>query len=349
VRVGLDAQNGIGTATGLGEYTEGLALGLAACGIDVVRLCEPRLDPWRFDRRVLWDQVLLPSAARAAHVDLLHCTAGTVPAYLDRPCVVTVHDVAWLRAQAHARSYQRAYFGWFAILRYAQVDRIIASSEFSRREILAFTPLDAARISVVYPSVSADFARIERRPHAEPFILAVGTVERRKNLVTIVRALARVPGARLISVGPATPYRAECEAESRRLGVSDRVEFRGYVPRAELLDLYARAAVAVAPSTYEGFGYAAAQALCSGTPLVAADAASFPEVAGEFVPLVEPLDELAWAQALRAAIDDPAGAQFKAAAMRPAAIVRFGVDTTVHGVIEAYRDAFAAYASRCAR
>ena len=79
MRVALDAQLTVGTATGIGEYVRGLAPALRRAGLDVVELCEPRLDPWRFDRRVIWDQLVLPRRARAAHADLLHCAAGTIP------------------------------------------------------------------------------------------------------------------------------------------------------------------------------------------------------------------------------------------------------------------------------
>ena len=274
-RIGLDAQLAAGTATGIGEYVRGLASALRERGVDVVELAEPRLDPWRFDRRVLWDQVLLPLAARRAGVRLLHCASGTMPLGARLPTVVTVHDVAWFRVQAHARPYARAYFGAFALARYRRAARVFVDSQFSRAELLDVARLDPARVVVVYPGVARDVMDVaRRRDEARPFVLAVGTVEARKNLEVAVRAIARVPGVRLVSVGPPTPYRERCAALARELGLGERVEFRGYVPRAEVLDLYARATAAVVPSTYEGFGYGAAQALCAGVPLVAANASS---------------------------------------------------------------------------
>ena len=69
------------------------------------------LDPWRFDRRVLWDQVLLPLLAARSGADVLHAASGTLPLVRTLPTVVTVHDMAWLRVQSHTRAYARAYFG----------------------------------------------------------------------------------------------------------------------------------------------------------------------------------------------------------------------------------------------
>ena len=137
MRVGVDAQLVRGTATGIGEYVRGLVPALRARGIDVVELDFPALDPWRFDRRALWDQVLLPFAAARARVDVLHCAAGTMPPAATAPIVVTVHDVAWLRVQSHARAYARAYFGAYMLARYRSAHGIVVDSAFSRDELLA--------------------------------------------------------------------------------------------------------------------------------------------------------------------------------------------------------------------
>jgi glycosyltransferase involved in cell wall biosynthesis len=299
LKICVDAQLTVGTATGIGEYVRGLIDALRAQGADVVDLHEPRLDPWRFDRRVLWDQWYLPRRARAARADVLHCASGTMPLRFGRPVVVTVHDVAWLRVQAHARPYARYYFGAFALQRYRSAARIAVDSEFSRRELLELMPeYDPARVAVVYPGVAADYCSVDRRAGDGRTILSVGTIERRKNLEVLVRALPELSTARLVAVGPPTPYQRECEELARTLGVSDRVEFRGYVARDELLELYAGAAVVALPSRYEGFGYPAAQALCAGTPCVVSDQSSLPEIAGDGARVVAVDDVEGWTHAL---------------------------------------------------
>jgi glycosyltransferase involved in cell wall biosynthesis len=339
--VGVDAQLATGTATGIGEYVRGLVPALRERGLDVVELHAARLDPWRFDRRVLWDQAGLPLAAARAGVDLLHCAAGTMPFAPGLPVVVTVHDVAWLRVQAHARPYARAYFGKAMLGRYRSARGIIVDSAFSRDELLAVAPLDPARISVVYPGVAGDVMRVVRAPdRADPFVLAVGTVERRKNLALLVRAVARVPGIRLVSAGPPTPYLAECVALARELGVAGRVEFRGYVPRAVLLDLYARALVAAVPSRYEGFGYGAAQALCAGVPLLCANTSSLPEVVGDAAPLLDPDDVEAWAAGIAARLAAAADPRSAADGARAAAArARFGWAASSAAAVTAYATA----------
>ncbi len=336
MRIGLDTQLAVGTATGIGEYVSGLLSALRAREADVVALAAPELDPWRFDRRVLWDQLLLPRAARRARVDLLHCAAGTLPLLTRLPLVATVHDVAWLRVQQHVRSYARWYFGTFQRERYRQARRIVVDSAFSRRELLELTGVEPARVGVVHPGVAADFGALTRRPEAEPFVLAVGTIERRKNLEVAIRAIAALPDVRLVAAGPATPYRETCERIARECGVAARVRFTGYVSRSELLDLYARAAVAVVPSHYEGFGYAAAQALCAGVPLVAAATSSLPEVVDGAAPLVAPDDVAGWSAALAAVLAGRERAETQAALGRAAALQRFGWSRAAAAMCEVY-------------
>ncbi len=337
MKIALDAQLTVGTATGIGEYVRGLAAALRASGIDVVELFERRVDPWRFDRRVYWDQVLLPRRARASGADLLHCAAGTMPLSLSLPTVATVHDVAWLRVQAHTRPYARYYFGAFSVERYRSARRIVVDSEFSRGELLDAAPrLDAERIAVVYPGVASDYMQLDRLAGDGRTILAIGTIERRKNLEFLARVLQRLPDARVVAVGPKTGYADEVSGLARELGVADRLDLRGYVDRVEVLDLYARAAVVAVPSRYEGFGYAAAQALCAGTPVVVSDCSSLPEVVRDDAPVV-PLDIDAWAEALGGALRGDLDA--RAAEARTRSIGRFAWSANAEAMRAVYTDA----------
>jgi glycosyltransferase involved in cell wall biosynthesis len=335
LKIAVDAQLTVGTATGIGEYVSGLIAALRLEGADLVELREPNLDPWRFDRRVLWDQWHLSRRARASGADLLHCASGTMPLHFPAPIVVTVHDIAWLRVQAHARPYARYYFGAFALRRYREASGIAVDSEFSRGELLELMPqFDPARVAVVYPGVAEDYCVLERRSGDGKTILAVGTVERRKNLEVLVRALPALPHARLVAIGPATPYQRECLELASSLRVAERVEFRGYVPRDELLELYATAAVVALPSRYEGFGYPAAQALCAGVPCVVSNRGSLPEIVGDRAAIVDADDVDGWAGALGNALAGACDAS--AEKERDAARVRFAWRASARRMLEIY-------------
>jgi glycosyltransferase involved in cell wall biosynthesis len=336
VRIALDAQLAVGTATGIGVYQRDLAAALAALPIDVRPLQAPWLDPWRFDRRVLWDQLLLPLAAARCRATLLHASAGTLPAVCSVPTVVTVHDLAWLRVQAHTRAYARAYFGVAMRRLYRGAAAVVLDSAFSRDE---FVDLVGARpeLHVVHPGVDARFARIVRRPRERPLALVVGTVERRKNLIRAIETIAALPRIELVAVGPPTDYLDEVRRRIDQLGVGSRVALRGYVTRDELDELYATATVALVPSRYEGFGYAVAEALCAGLPVIAARGSSLVEVAGDEAVLVDPDDADGWIDALRPHVADPAAGTRRVAPARAAASERFSWSRAASSFVALYR------------
>ena len=331
--VALDAQLAIGTATGIGVYQRDLAGALRERGVDVRVLSAGWLDPWRFDRRVLWDQVLFPLAIARSGAAVVHATAGTLPFVQSLPTVVTVHDMAWLRVQGHTHGYARAYFGTAMRRTYRRAAAVVVDSVFSRDEYLALGA-DRRTPHVVYPGVDARYAAIVRRPDDAPFALVVGTLEARKNLLAAVDATAAIPELRLIAVGPPTPYAAHVRARIAELGIGERVELRGYVDRATLDELYARAALALIPSRYEGFGYAVAEARCAGLPFVATRGSSLTEVAEDAGILVDPHDPAGWTDAIRALLADRRGADVRAAQDRARANERFRW-TTAAAALEA--------------
>lgn len=304
LRVALETQFAIGRATGIGVFSRGLADALRARGdVDVVEICDPRFDLWRFDRRVYWDHIRSPRLARASHADVFHFTAGTLPWRPPRPAVLTLHDLVWLRGANRGKSYVRWYFGRLQPAFARHADAVVVDSDAARADVADGLHVDPSRIRVAGVGVDERFLRVERRPADPPFILAVGTVEERKDLATAVRALSRLPTARLVSVGAATPYAREVRRVAGELGVSGRVELRGYVGDGELLQLYATAAALVFPSIYEGFGLPPLQALAAGVPVIAARIPVTEEVLGDCAWFVEPGD----AAGIAAAVDEILG------------------------------------------
>jgi glycosyltransferase involved in cell wall biosynthesis len=337
VIVGLDAQLAVGTATGIGVYARDLTAALRERGTDVRELRAERLDPWRFDRRVLWDQVLLPLAIAHSGATVVHAAAGTLPLVRPRvPIVVTVHDMAWLRVQGHTKAYARWYFGTAMRRAYRSAAAVVVDSMFSRDEYLALSG-DSRVPHVVYPGVDRRYAAIVRRPDAAPFALVVGTVEVRKNLLAVIEAAVAIPELSIVAVGPPTPYADVVRRRIAELGLGNRVTLRGYVDLPTLDDLYARATLALVPSRYEGFGYAVAEARCAGLPFVAARSSSLVEVAQTAGALVVADDDAAWVQAIRALLDARAAAQARADADRPVAVARFDWSIAAAALTDVYR------------
>jgi glycosyltransferase involved in cell wall biosynthesis len=336
VRVALDAQLAVGTATGIGVYQRDLTAALGALPVDLRPLQAPWLDPWRFDRRVLWDQILLPALVAHSGATVLHATAGTLPVLHRIPTIVTVHDLAWLRVQGHTRGYARAYFGGLMQRLYRGAAAIVLDSAFTRDEYVELAG-ERDELHVIHPGVDPRFAKIVRRPRERPFALVVGTVERRKNLLRAVEAVAAIPDLELVAVGPPTPYLDEVRARIEALGIASRVALRGYVTREELDELYAGATAVLVPSRYEGFGYAVAEGICAGVPVIAARSSSLVEVAAGAAALVDPDDADGWAGTLRALLDDRAGAERHAAAARAPALARYDWSRAAAACLELYR------------
>jgi glycosyltransferase involved in cell wall biosynthesis len=303
LRVAIETQFARGTPTGLGVYASRLAAALRErSDVEIVELAEPDFDLWRFDRRVYWDQLRVRRLARAAHADVMHFTGGTLPWRPPHPCVLTLHDLTWLRAANHGRAYVRWYFGRMQPGLAHQADAIVVDTEAARHDVADGLGIDPARIAVTGAGVDARYFDIARSPAELPYALCVGTVEERKDLVTAVRAVARVPQLRLISAGPLTPYSEAVRREIERLGLEKRVELRGYVGDDEVLDLYAHAGALIFPSHYEGFGLPPLQALAAGVPVVASRIAVLEEVLGECAWYAQRGDDAAFAAQLEAVL-----------------------------------------------
>jgi glycosyltransferase involved in cell wall biosynthesis len=230
---------------------------------------------------------------------------------------------------------------------------LIAVSAFTAAELQDVLAVPAERIHVVPNGLDDSFRRPdegavaayrERRGLPAGFVLAVGTLQPRKNLAVLLAAVAE-----LAQRGPMRPPDLvvagapgwgdiDIAAEARRLGLEGTVRVTGYVEPSELPLLYASAAVFAFPSRYEGFGLPAVEAMACGTPVIAARASSLPEVCGDAAVLVDPGVPAAWADALGRLLSSP-GERQRLAAAGIARAAGFSWDKAAAGTLEAYRHA----------
>jgi alpha-1,3-rhamnosyl/mannosyltransferase len=253
-----------------------------------------------------WTQLRLPLACRGAAV--YFSPIPILPLLLPMPCpaVVTVHDFHEMRPRW-------GYYRRLLARTFRRAARIICVSETSEAELREEFPWAASRTTVVHEAADGEVFRPPDGAHPEPPsaelerlgihvppLLAVGTIQPRKNLETLIRAYARLPpGAPpLLIVGkPGWEHEAVMELP-RRLAIADRVTFAGHLPTAELAAIMRQSRLLCALSTAEGFGLPLVEAMASGLPILASDIPPFREVAGNAARFVAPTDEAAVARRL---------------------------------------------------
>ena len=276
MRIAIDTSPLVQTRAGTARHVRGLlgALrGRPGIALELVSFGGPGRAS-SVARDTLWYPLGL--GRRARRVDILHCTTFRGPVRAPAPVVLTVHDLAILRAPDVFPAWHRLYgrAGLRRVLRSA--DAIVAVSEYTKREVEELAQVPVERIRVVPNGVDAVFTT--EGPAADgDYVLAVATLEPRKNLARVVDAV-RLAGVELRVVG------------ARGWGGIDVAGWVGEIPDGELAALYRGARCVAYPSLYEGFGLPVLEAMACGTPVVTSVGTAMEEVAGGAAVLVDPLD-----------------------------------------------------------
>jgi glycosyltransferase involved in cell wall biosynthesis len=286
--------------------------------------------PVHATNRAQWvygEQVLLPRLATQRGCDLVHSMASTAPLRGAFRRVTTIHDINY-------RIVPQSHFGvrghGMRVLVPAAArrsHRILVDSHSTRDDLRRYLGVDPAKVDVV-PLGVAPPLRLNRRP--ERMVLCVGAKRPHKNAVAVVEALAGT-GLRLIVTGYRSPYDRVLRERADAVGIT--LELPSWVD--DLDDLYARAAVVVVPSLYEGFGLPVLEAMARGVPVVSSNRSSLPEVAGDAALLVDPEDR----QALRTAIEQALADPEPLAARGIERAAAFSWERTAQLTVEAYRRA----------
>ncbi len=301
--------------------------------------------------RIIWEQLIQPSAARRARLDLLHGMAFVGPMGSRCPSVVTIHDLSFLFYPHSFRPVNRLYLKLFARLSARRARRVIAVSESTKRDAVKQYGIAPDKVDVVHNGVDPAFRPFPAdqvsafradRGLPERFILFVGTLEPRKNIARLIQAYAQLPGARppLFFVGGKGWYYDEIFALVERLNLGADVHFVGYVSTQDLPWWYNAAQVFVYPSLYEGFGLPPLEAMACGTPVITSAASSLPEVVGQAGLLIDPTDTEGLTAAMAQCLADAdLRAQMKAMGLARAA--GFSWQETARQTVDSYRRAVA--------
>jgi glycosyltransferase involved in cell wall biosynthesis len=292
MRAGIDISPLALTRAGTARYLQQLLPRLHR-RVDVVQLAFG--GPGRLTaavRDAVWYPVGLPRRARGAGIDLLHCPTFRAPPRLPVPLVVTVLDLAILRYPEAFNRWTRTYSRFFVPRAVRAAARVITISEFTKREVTELLGVPEERIRVI-PLASGDEFRPDGAAAEGDYVLAVGTLEPRKNLARLAEG-AQLAGVELRVVGA----RGWGGVEARGAGV----RWLGHVPDGELAELYRGALCVAYPSLYEGFGLPLLEAMACGAAVVTSRGSATEEVADGAAVLVDPLDPASIATGLEEAI-----------------------------------------------
>ncbi len=269
-----------------------------------------------------WEQRTWPVEIALRRVSLLHSPDFIPPFAGSFRKVITIHDLHFLRYPDFMTAESRRYYAGQIAQAVRVADHIIAVSQTTRADLMAYFGLPSERISVVYEAASAVYRPLPpevtretlARLGLEPgYILFVGTWEPRKNLPMLLRAYARLLDRRLevpplVLAGRRGWLYQEILEWPHRLHIADRLRWIEGPEDSTLAALYNGAAFLVFPSLYEGFGLPAVEAMACGTPVIVSDRGALPEVVGDAGMILPAEDELQWAAAMEALLED-AGAR----------------------------------------
>ncbi len=349
MRIGFDAKRAAQNRTGLGNYSRFVLRTLQRLG-DAPELHlyvpNPRRAPylgevphlssmhihgpggplWR-RLRSLWRVWGVWRDIRRDGIALYHGLSNELPLSIRRAgcrSVVTVHDLIFLHCPEYYHPIDRMIYNYKMRRACREADRVVAVSEFTKRELMAYYGVDGGKIDVVYqgcdpafaaPIAPAALADVRRRHSLPPrFVLYVGSIERRKNLMLVARAVAlmarRGQGAGslvpVVAVGRHTPYEDEIRAYLEGEGIGAAFRFIHGVGFADLPSFYRLATAFVYPSRIEGFGIPLLEAATSGVPAIGCTGSCLEEAGGPGALYVGPDDAEAMARAIVAACTDGA-------------------------------------------
>jgi glycosyltransferase involved in cell wall biosynthesis len=375
MRVGLDGSPLSDLLTGIGHYTFELGRALALnYPSDQFELISPKpfspqivaqserdrlpnlefINPKSSNVRGRWWSLDLPRYLKRAGLDLFHGTNYEIPLWRRRHTVVTVHDLSsLLHPQLHRKPLARR-MRLRLPLAVKMARAVITPTEAVKQELCSYLNVKPKKVTAIHEAPRASFRPMSpdeslgtrtRLGVEDDFLLFVGTLEPRKNLLTLLKAFSEILRdnrfrTQLIVAGGEGWLMEETFAFVRAAGIADRVKLIGYVNDEELRALYSSCRAFIYPSLYEGFGLPPLEAMACGAPVIASRITALAETIGDAGMLVDPLD----VQSLGAAITDVCENERqrgKMIAAGPAHAAKFSWEKAAQSTYEIYREVVA--------
>lgn len=264
-------------------------------------------------------QVEIALAVRKLKLDLVHDPTGIMPLFFTPAArIVTIHDAFPLVYPGTSTALEKLIYRYWLPIVLRRTDAVITDSKQSKCDILQYLPISEKKVTVIliaknssYHPMAANEIRAALQRHAIhfPYILYVGSLEPRKNLIRLLHAYSRLrrwsTRWRLVIVGAKNFWKSTPVVETvRSLYLEEWVHFTGFVDEQDLPALYNGADLFVFPSLYEGFGLPPLEAMACGTPVVTSNVSSLPEVTGDAALLVDPYNVDEICEAMKSILSD---------------------------------------------
>jgi len=328
--IGIDYTSAIQQSAGIGRYTRELVKAVVAASTDydyrlfVADTRHADLPPppspqchWhttRLSRRWLerlWYRLRLPLPIETwtGHLALFHAPDFVLPPTLPATkTIVTIHDLSFVRFPEMTMPGMLRYLNKWVPASVQRADHVIAVSEATRQDLIQLYHTPPEKISVMYHGVGAEFMPINTTPQQamrqkynlgqQPYFISVGTIQPRKNYLTLMKAFNQLPlkahalKPLLLIIGGRGWHDEEIITAMQ---AQANIRWLGFVPDTDLPALYRAATAMVYPSYYEGFGLPVLEAMACGTPIISANSSALPEVVGQAGILIDPNDWLGMA------------------------------------------------------
>jgi glycosyltransferase involved in cell wall biosynthesis/GT2 family glycosyltransferase len=323
IRVGINASKVFDVHTGVGRYTSNLCRSVLKTGgikdyyfytpgnmgntimtgIEGTHFEKPMASKQNNMMRILWEQIVLPIYSRKDRLDLFHYTDHALSLLFRKcPIIITIHDIAYLRFPNLLNTSRRIYKKNILRISIKKADIIIADSYATKKDIIEYFGIREGKIRVIHLGVESRFRPINnveefrlKNNLPSKMILNVGTLEPRKNVVSLIKAFKKLrekglKDYKLVIAGEKGWLYKEIFKEAGHSDLKQEILFLGVVKDEDLPMLYNCADIFVYPSLYEGFGLPPLEAMACGMPVITSNTSSLPEVVGDAGIMVAPTD-----------------------------------------------------------
>jgi glycosyltransferase involved in cell wall biosynthesis len=266
--------------------------------------------------RILWEQIVLPLEASRYKIDVMFNPGFTAPLLAFCANVTVFHDLQHKRHPEYFRWFDKPFWRFLLWASAHRSRTIVAVSDATRVDLEKFYPFTRGHIKVIHHGVDEAFFALDSASHRASdyatdrastlqYILCVSTLHPHKNLERLIRAFARKPRSFGLTIAGMRGFHgAALEKLIAELGCADSVKLTGWIPRDELMNLYARARAFIYPSTFEGFGMPVLEAMAAGIPVACSDIPPLHEVAETTALFFDPLNDDAISAALERIVSD---------------------------------------------